>query len=246
MTGIIKITSRTNNKIKDICFIKENPLAEQFWLEGKHFVKDIDNEQIQLLVFTDPSGLEDKIDKLCALNIPVYNVTPDVMKKLCDTTSIQNIGAIVKKPFVQMPDKLILLDRLQDPGNAGTIIRTAAAFGYGVIFGEGSVNPFSSKVVRSSAGIINNCFVKSGNLEEEIPKLKSDGFKIFAAMLDKSSGSLNKLNKNPNIGIIIGNEGEGVSEKIASLSDKKVYIPINNNVESLNAAVAAAIFMYSL
>ncbi|MDF2685688.1 MAG: rRNA methyltransferase [Clostridia bacterium] len=245
MNDIIKITSRSNSVIKKVVEMKSSPCSEKFIIEGAKFIKDIDIECIIELFTTQPDKYEEIIIQLQNKNIPIYFISEEVMDKICDVNSGVNILCVIKKPLTERPDKLIILDEIQDPGNVGTIIRTATAFGFGIIAGNGTANPFSSKIVRSSAGALLNCHLINTELVTYIENLKREGFIIFSSELDETAETLSLQDQNiKKCAIIIGNEGAGVSKLVSKTADKKIYIPMNRGLNSLNAAIAAGIIMY--
>lgn len=239
----IFISSRQNDMIKKTVLLKKNPSKDAFLLEGKKFIYDIPIHFILTLFVKTPKKHQSFIEQCLRKNIPVYEISEPVMKKICDTVSNQELIAIIKAPDLPMPNHIMLLDGIQDSGNAGTIIRSAAAFGFGCIFSEDSANPYAGKTVRSSAGAILNCYISTENLFNKIDKLKQDGYRIITSELDKKARVIQSFTKIPKMAIVIGNEGQGVRKNISALADDKLYIPIRNT-ESLNAGVAASILMY--
>ena len=138
-----------------------------------------------------------------------------------------------------------MLDNLQDPGNLGTIIRSAVAFNIGtIIISDDSVDLYNPKVVRSTEGMIFNLNVIRRNLKEVIPVLKRQGYKIVGTLVN-AGDDLKNIDKE-NVCIIIGNEGNGMSLDIRDMCDNFTNIKISDNCESLNAGVAASIIMYEV
>ncbi len=168
-------------------------------------------------------------------------------KKISDTITTQGVIAIVKIPKqVDFEKKnIIVLNGLQDPGNVGTIVRTAVAMGINqFVFDDKTSNPYTQKVIRSSAGtILGSNVLKCKDLAKELKELKDNGFKIYSLESDATENIEQTEKKAPFV-LIIGSEGQGVDAEISALADYKVKININNNVESLNAAVASVIAMY--
>ncbi|WP_435371274.1 TrmH family RNA methyltransferase, partial [Lactobacillus intestinalis] len=141
--------------------------------------------------------------------------------------------------------KWVLLDNLADPGNVGTIIRTADAAGFdGVVLSPESVDLYNPKTQRAMQGSQFHIELIKQDLTSVITTLKSYDIPVYASMLDKSAKELPDFEKVPQLGLVIGNEAHGVSDFIAKLSDEKLYIPIKGQAESLNAAVAAGIMIY--
>ena len=169
------------------------------------------------------------------------------MKKLSDNPSLPKIMAIVeKKKEESIGNKVVILDRVQDPGNLGTIIRSATAFNFDtIILSNDSVDLYNSKVVRSTQGMLFNINILRRDIKEEITNLKSKNYLILGT--DVYNGSdVSKYTVNKKFALVLGNEGTGVSEEVKSLCDDNLYIKMNSNCESLNVSVAASILMYEL
>ena len=237
------ITSRKNPVVGQINSIRTKPSEEAFLLQGEKFINDIDPSDIKMLFTTDEKKYASLFEKL-PQNSEKFLVTAEVMEKLSGTVSPSSLLAVVCKKIPPLPKKLILLDCLQDPGNVGTVVRTAKAFGFGVICGGGA-DPLSEKSVRSSAGACLTTFVKKLPMIDAVESLKKNGYAIYGTALNQYSCDLQSAVENlpEKVAFIIGSEGKGMSPKLFSLCDKTVYIPIEG-VESLNAAVAAGIIMY--
>jgi len=156
-----------------------------------------------------------------------------------------NAGEVLIKQFAE-PKLAMVLDRLQDPGNMGTIIRTAAAAGVDMIYyTRGSVDPYSPKVMRSTAGLIFHMPVILLDAPAmKLKELKLEGIKIVAA--SKNGQNFWHADYGAKTAIIIGNEAGGISEELLDLADLKVAIPLEEPVESLNAATAAAVITYEI
>lgn len=162
-------------------------------------------------------------------------------EKITETESARGVLAIVRKDELSFPEKnrCVLLDRVRDPGNVGTIIRTAVACGYDVVLND-CADVYSPKVVRSAMSAIVNCGISS-----EIPcaRLKSSGYEIIVA--DMKGDNIFEAEKPDKYCVVIGNEGDGVCGEILACADRLLSIP-QENIESLNAAVAAGIMMFGL
>ncbi len=173
---------------------------------------------------------------------PITVVTEQVYGKITDTDGAQGVLAVFDKPKNSFPsDKnIVLLDRVRDPGNVGTILRTCCAFGYGAVL-NGCCDPFSPKVVRSAMSAALKCNI---GIDSDIDELISNGYELIAA--DMSGEALDAAQKPKNrFCIVVGNEADGVSDEIMRKCSRSVRIP-QKNIESLNAAVAAAVIMYAL
>lgn len=188
-------------------------------------------------------------------------VSDAVFKSVSETITPQGILAEVEMPKHRLLEenfleiayektgkiKLLILEDTADPGNLGTIMRTAEAAGVtGVIMGKGTVDIFNPKVVRSTMGSIFRLpFAYVDDLKSVILGLKRDGISFYATHL-KGKESYRDISYSNKAGILIGNEARGLSDEIANLADTYVIIPMQGKVESLNAAVAAALMMYEV
>lgn len=139
---------------------------------------------------------------------------------------------------------LLVVAGLQDPGNLGTILRSAEAFGAkGVLLGEGTVSAYNSKVVRASAGSIFRIVVAKVELKTAIPEMRSRGLRLIATSSHKGA-PLPEASLNGDVAIFVGNEGAGIDKKLLTEMDELVMIPHSPRVESLNAGIAASIILY--
>ena len=187
--------------------------------------------------------------------LPFVIVSDQVYKKMSDTVSGQGILAVVrqlKKDPVDFVDdfedgdiKLLILENIQDPGNLGTMIRTAEAAGFdGIITDRNTVDVYNPKVIRSTmGGIFRMPVMAADDLIELIDDLRIREIKLYGAILD-GSVDYREADYGKRLAILIGNEGNGLSKEARALVDTRVRIPMQGQVESLNAAVAAAILMY--
>ncbi len=180
-------------------------------------------------------------------------VSDGTFKKLSDTMTPQGIMAIVKKPehgkeqvFESGSGLFLVLEGIQDPGNLGTMIRTGEAAGvHAVIMDRNTADLYSPKVVRSTMGSIYRLpCIYTDDLKKTVTDMKEKGIKVYAADL-KGDRYYHETEYAEKTAFLIGNEGNGLSQEILSLSDIRVKIPMEGKTESLNAAVAAAILMYA-
>ena len=247
------IVSPENKKIKHIAKLKDKSYREetaQYFAEGLKWVSDalkygttsdiVDYILIKKSKISEFFGSFGDFDR-------IYAVDDIVFDKVSDTKSSQGVLAVLnaKKPIsLPQSDRLLYLDRVRDPGNMGTVIRTACAAGYSDIVCDNCVDVYNPKVIRSSMSTILHVNVYSAE-EIALEKLKSMGYAVVVA--DADGEDIFKLEKLPEkLVLVIGNEAEGVSKKISDISDISVSIPMNKSVESLNAAVSAAVLMYNL
>lgn len=178
-----------------------------------------------------------------------------LFSRIAQTETSQGILAIVEEPqldrktFLQSisarNSKVIVLDRLQDPGNIGTIIRTADAAGYaGMIVLKGSGDIYSPKVIRAAAGSLMRLPVYKVESEDEALSILSEANKVLIGTTPENGVAYEKMDWQGGIALLIGNEGNGISEHFKAATHKNVTIPMNKDVDSLNAAVAAGILIY--
>lgn len=183
----------------------------------------------------------------------VFYLDDRLFDRLSQTETSQGIMAIVKKPEfsrAEFTDKndgsnYVVLDRLQDPGNIGTIIRTADAAGYGLVIAmKGTADVFSPKAVRAATGsLFRMPVVFMDSVDELMEFTRAAGKKLAATCFDTDRYYYDE-DLRENIALIIGNEGGGICRELIESSDLKIKIPMHGNIESLNASVAAGILMY--
>ena len=169
------------------------------------------------------------------------------MKKISSTDSIPNVvGVSLKKEESLLGDRLLLLDNLQDPGNLGTIIRSSKAFNIDtIVISPTTVDMYNPKVLRATEGMIFHINIIIRDLPSFITKLKKDNYKIYGTKVDGGVNIKDTLIKKK-YALVIGNEGNGVSEEVNNLCDEYLYIKMNKEVESLNAGVATSILLYEM
>ncbi len=235
------INSVNNINIKKYSKLLEKKYRDQenlCILPGEHLVKEAIKNNLVIEIFL-LEGIENIYGN-------VTYVTENVMRKLTNLKTIPNVVAVSKKINPkEIFGNIIMLDSIQDPGNLGTIIRSAVAFNIDtIILGNNTVDLYNEKVLRATEGMIFNINIVKDNLLESINKLKMKGYKIIGTKVD---GGIDIKNKNlDKYAIILGNEGNGVNNELLDLCDNYIYINMNNSCESLNVAVASSIIMYEL
>jgi len=181
-------------------------------------------------------------------DIPAYSLPDHVFQSICDTKTPQGIAAVLALQSREASgSRLLALDGVQDPGNVGTIIRTADAAGFdGVILGPDCADLFSPKVLRSTMGSIFRLgFSFPPSLAEYLSEKKKDGYSVLSSQLDGDS-FYDRQDVSSSFILIIGNEGNGVSDAVKAVATHRLCLPMRGGAESLNAAVAAGIMMYDL
>lgn len=232
----MQITSLQNAKVKYWVSLKNKKIRDQeqvFLIEGD----DLINEAIkQDLILETISTTNQNAD---------YYVTPDIMKKISTQVSISNNAAICRFPTKnELIGNIIILDDIQDPGNLGTIIRSAVAFNFQtIILGESCVDIYNEKTIRASKGAIFHINYIRGNLLDIIPTLKKE-YLVLATTINE--GNSIKTYKKQKIALVMGNEGSGIQPSVQELCDASVSIPMTDKAESLNVAIATSIFMYEV
>lgn len=236
-------TSINNEHIKEIKKLnqkKYRDINNKFIIEGEHLIEEALKNNIVEEIF-----LLEGFNK--NYQIKTNYINEKVMKYITELDSIPKaIGICHKKNDHIKGNHILVLDNIQDPGNLGTIIRSAVAFNIDtIILNKKGVDLYNSKVLRSTQGMIFNINIVIEDLTKIIKELKTKNYKIITTKVD--GGKLIKhLEKNEKFAIIIGNEGQGVSQELQNLSDEYIYIPMNEKCESLNAAVATSIILYEL
>ena len=238
------IKSADNRTVKHIAKLKDKKYRDEyneFFAEGYKNVLDTVKarpELIKSLVFSE-SAYSEFGEKFADFNTIV--LADYVFDKITDTKSGQGVLAVIEKPQSSAPksDCCILLDRVRDPGNVGTILRTAVACGYDVVLNN-CADVYSPKVIRSAMSAAVKCNIGIDISPDEIKKA---GYSLIVA--DMKGDSVFDASRQDKYCIVVGNEAEGVSEDVKAQADKLLSLP-QSNMESLNAAVAAAVMMFVL
>lgn len=234
------ITSTTNNTIKMLIKLKQKKYRDEwgyYLIEGEHLVIEaLKAKQVECLISTKP------IDS----NLPVILVSEEVMAKLAFTKSPQTIMAkciINKNKDLIDGKRYLILDDLQDPGNIGTLIRTALAFSIDqVILSNKCVDLYNDKLLRSMQGANFHINCIYSDLNELIPLLKDRGVSIIGSALENGV-DIKTIKICEKMAYVVGNEGNGMNKEILAKCDQIGYIPIKT-IESLNVAIAGSIMMY--
>lgn len=236
------ITSVNNERIKELVKLKEKKYRDKmglFFIEGLDIIEEAyKNGLLKELYILDGYDSPYK-------DIPYTNVSYEVMKKISDMESVSEYYGVCKK--IQDKDfgkKIIILDGIQDPGNLGTIIRSAVAFNIDtVVLSRECVDLYNSKVLRSTKGMI---FNKNVIVRDIVPFIDSlDKYTIYGTSVTNGE-DIRSIELPEYIALIIGNEGKGISQEVYDRCNKFIYIKMNDKCESLNAGVAASIIMYEV
>jgi TrmH family RNA methyltransferase len=247
------ITSSSNERVKHARRVREGRERDLIFIEGERLVAEGVASELKLhACFTaaEPSASQQEL--LERLTCPVFHLSESVLESLSDTTSTQGIMVIAERPWPTLDRMfegkapLILgLDRIQDPGNLGTLVRTAEAAGVSGLFAfAGSADAFSPKTLRSSMGSAFRLPILPdvsglGTLET----CRSRGLKTVVATGEAELSHYDYDWRQPTL-LILGNEGRGASAEIMSACDHRVRIPLHAPVESLNVAAAGAAILF--
>ncbi|EAF2744617.1 RNA methyltransferase [Listeria monocytogenes] len=221
-----------------------------YLVEGFHLVEEAlrqDGLVMELLVSSGVSVPEEWLKG----DYDVFEISTEISHLISETMTEQGVFAVVATSEPDMMllygKKLLLVDAVQDPGNVGTLIRTADAAGYDcVVLGKGSADLYNPKVIRSTQGSHFHIPVIQADLFDWIANLEEEGVPVIGAVLDDQAKSLNDMTKRDTLALMVGNEGNGISPELQDRLSEKVYIPIYGDSESLNVAVAAGILLYGL
>ncbi len=236
-------TSLENKKIKDIKKLNTKKYRDKtglFLVEGEHLVLEAyKTGYIKELILEQ--------DALLPLNVPTSYVTNDILHALTELETPSSMMAICEKKESEiLGNRILMLDDIQDPGNLGTIIRSAVAFHIDtIVLGLGCVDLYNSKTIRASQGMLFHVNMIRKSLIECIEELKKEGYSIMGTKVTHGKNIKDIAKKEKSV-IIMGNEGNGVKEDILDLCDEYLYIPCNGVCESLNVGVATSIILYEL
>lgn len=252
---LINITSTKNEKYKFFKALKQKKARTEsglYTVEGIKSANDAISAGADIEAILITNSLYTSKQFVYTEEMPVYVISDEIFAGLSDTENPQGVIAVIRKSENRrfIPDlskAYIFCDHLQDPGNLGTIIRTADAAGFGgVLLSKESVDLYSPKTVRSSMGSFFNIPRYEGITAEDLKEYKELGFSLVCGVLLDNTIEYTSADMTKPVIITVGNEANGISEEILALSDVNVKIPIEGGAESLNAAIAAAVLMYEV
>ena len=240
------ITSKANSVVKNAKKLHQKKYRKSAYLiEGWHLFE----EAVQAGVTIEKVfALESYRDQLVAFPQTIW-VSEEILLDLADTQTPQGIVAVIQKEEVGLPDlhqgKFLFLEDVQDPGNVGTMIRTADAAGFtGVIVSDKSADIYSLKTLRSMQGSHFHLPIYRMPLVSFVEEAKKSNLPILATTLSRESKDYRELSSLVNFVLVMGNEGQGISSVMAESADQLVHIGMKGRAESLNVAVAAGILMF--
>ncbi len=238
------ITSIENNKVKEYMKLQQKKYRDRsnrFIVEGMHLVLE-----------AYKSGLIEEVilekDEVLPIDVPIVYTTKEVIQKISNLDHPVSVLALCKKKeeVKELGNRVLLLDGIQDPGNLGTIIRSALAFSIDtIVLSEDTVDLYNPKVVRSTQGMMFHISIVRRNLKETISELKDKDIPVYGTKVTHGQ-DVKSIRKSSRYALVVGNEGNGVREEISQMCDANLYIPISSEVESLNVGVASSILLYEL
>ena len=240
------ITSKANSVVKNAKKLHQKKYRKSAYLiEGWHLFEEAVQAGVRIeKIF----ALESYQDQLAAFPQTVW-VSEEILRDLADTQTPQGIVAVIQKEEVGQPDfsqgKFLFLEDVQDPGNVGTMIRTADAAGFtGVIVSDKSADIYSLKTLRSMQGSHFHLPIYRMSLASFVEEAKKTAMPILATTLSRDSKDYRELSSLENFVLVMGNEGQGISSIMAESADQLVHIGMKGRAESLNVAIAAGILMF--
>ncbi len=256
-----EITSASNSRVKRLVLLrqkaKERRQTQSFVIEGERLVLDAPAEYLEEVYITR-GAMEKAGERLAPLTGKLTLLSDEAMAKASDTMSPQGILAVARQPQYSEEDLLgaygreekkmpllLILEDIQDPGNLGTMFRTAEAAGAtGILMSRGTVDVFNPKTVRSTmSSIFRIPFVVEEDFHGALRRLQERGIRLFAACLD-GSRSYERADCRRACGFLIGNEGNGLTKETIRIANERIHIPMEGRIESLNAAMSAGILLY--
>ena len=243
------LTSLKNPKVQSWRSLKDRKGRKEtgcFLVEGRKMVEEALRSAFPVeAVLADESRLA---ELSLPDNVPMYALPEHVLAAVCDTKTPQGVAAVVRMTgSAALGSRLVALDGVQDPGNVGTIIRTADAAGLdGVLLSAQCADAFSPKVLRATMGSVFRMGIRvTEDLPGELTRLKQAGFSVLSSQLD-GTPFYEREPVGERFCLVIGSEGNGVTDEVQQLATHRVKLPMRGGAESLNAAVAAGIMMYEL
>ncbi|NLN48320.1 MAG: RNA methyltransferase [Clostridiales bacterium] len=257
-----KIIQSNKNKyfkhVKSLLVKKYRDLTNQYLIEGTKIIKEAMsyNAKIHMLLFSseqsDNKEISDIVEMMDYNKVSVYQVDKSIFKEISDTDTPQGIIGVLEKPLYEVKDiydkdflREIVLDEVSDPGNLGTIIRTADACNYDlVLLSKGCVDLYNGKSLRATMGSLFHLpILVNANVKQIINELKNRSIAVYGANAHKGD-ALYDIRFDNRTAIVIGNESTGLSNDSLESIESMIRIPMPGKAESLNASVAASIIMY--
>ncbi|PWG01011.1 TrmH family RNA methyltransferase [Levilactobacillus bambusae] len=250
------IKSTKNNRVKDwkkLTTKKGHQKDRAYLLDGWHLVKEAIAAEAPVVTLIGTGDQLAEHGELLPEGVETVEISLEVANYLGDTVTPQGIFAVVRiEPATLTNAKAaegvwLFLDHVQDPGNIGTMVRTADAAGLtGVVFGRGTASQYTPKVLRAMQGSQFHVQIVEADLHEWIPAFTNRQLPVYGTKLDPQAKSYRDVSPMDNGAIVMGNEGNGMADDLLAQTTLNLYIPIKGEAESLNVAVAAGIMMFQL
>lgn len=257
---IKRIISADNSRlrlVRKLSLKKHRDREGLFLIEGVNLTDEAfkRNAPVRFVIVSeDRADIADSLEAMSHGRAEICTVSRQLFEELADAENGSGVIAVVGKETVgctelrgrlEPDDNILILDRLQDPGNIGTIIRTAVAAGYRAVFAvKGTADIYSPKVLRATAGMVFDIptvyFADAGSLAAEVKLLG----KRLAVTVPAGGTPYYDVDLTSGVALVVGNEGNGISDEMLALADERITIPMRGDVESLNAAISAAVLMY--
>ena len=255
------ILSKSNEKIKYAVKLRESASfrkkEEKFFLESARLIKDaaLSGAEIEMLFVTEDANekYREYIEVILKSTKKAFLISSEIAEKLADTKTTQGVFAVLNMldkfaniSKIKYYGKYVALEEISNPSNFGAICRTAEAVGLDGVIIKGGCDVYNPKVQRASMGALFRLDVITvDDLPELFTELKNNNMKIYGSVPDSSALKITDIDKTSGMVVIIGNEGNGISEE-AKESSTLITIPMNGYAESLNAAAAATIIMWEM
>ena len=246
-----KITSAKNptvQQLRDLKNTKNRRRSGMFLVEGEVMIREALKCGLNMRIL---AADEEHADAWRDAAAQAISVPRGILESICETQTPQGVCAAFdlpqETPADRLPNRIVALDGVQDPGNVGTIWRTADAAGFqGVLLGAGCADPLSAKVMRAAMGSgFRLPFAHTQSLADTLARLRSAGYRVLASDLH-GDDFYNCVDGGEKFVLVIGNEARGISDAVRENADVRVKLPMRGGAESLNAAVAAGIMMYEI
>lgn len=251
---MLEIQDINDERIKEFISLRQSQVDKNYVVvESKNVLKKLFEKNIKIhKIFVSANNI-DFIKQNCKnIDFPILTSTNALMKEIVGHKIHQGLLALIDKPkyinFDEIKGNVVVLNSLTSPENVGSIVRSCAAFNIkNIIIDEKTCSPFIRRCIRVSTGNIFNIKVyKSTNLEQDLKTLQKQDYKILSTANAEHAKSLQTYKFPKKSAIVIGNEGYGVNEEVLELSDDILKIDINEEVTSLNAAIAASVLFYEM
>lgn len=248
MEEITSVKNQWVKKVRQLQRAKVRRKEQLYVLEGWHLVQEALENNAQLAAIFYTADYKEQLQDYDLAITPIP-VTAEVLSAMSETPSPQGVIAIAH--MIEMPDlanlkgPMLFLDRVQDPGNVGTMIRTADAAGYqAVVLNIGSADIYNGKVLRSMQGSQYHLPIYYRDFSTWIPEIMAAGWSVYGTELNEEAIDYRKLTPKAPFGVMMGNEGQGVHPDLLKQTTQNVYLPMQGKAESLNVAVATGILLF--